>query len=74
MMGISSDMVIDFVHYIANKRFESLNIKLDFRFPEKENPFPWISEVLEGKDMSAFLETRETNYRKSDALQDDYDI
>lgn len=72
MMGLSSDMAIQFVHYIANRRFEAVD--LDFRFDKDENPFPWISEVLEGKDMAAFFETKETNYRKSDALDDDVDF
>tara|TARA_R110000822_G_C15338795_1_gene495936 strand:+ start:5285 stop:6310 length:1026 start_codon:yes stop_codon:yes gene_type:complete len=71
MMGMSADMAIQFVHYIANRRLE--DIGLDFKFETDKNPFPWISEVLEGKDMAAFFETRETNYRKSDALEDDLD-
>jgi ribonucleoside-diphosphate reductase beta chain len=72
MMGLSSDMVVQFVNYIGNRRFEAIG--LDYKLPTDENPFPWISEVLEGKDMAAFFETKETNYRKSDVLDDDFDF
>ena len=49
ILGLSADMFIEYMHYIGNRRLESIN--LDYRFPSDKNPFPWLGEVVDVQAM-----------------------
>lgn len=69
ILGMNSDMFVDYVYYIGNRRLESLG--LDFRFPSDKNPFPWLSETIDLDKCKNFFETRVIEY-KIGSLQDDF--
>ena len=70
ILGLNAPMFVDYMHYIGNRRLESIN--LDFRFPSDENPFPWLSEVVDTQAMTNFFERRVREYQQSGSLEDDF--
>lgn len=69
ILGLNADMFVDYMHYIANRRLESLNI--NYEFPEANNPFNWMTEVVDLGRMKNFFEQRVTDY-SSNTLEDDF--
>ena len=53
ILGLNADMFVDYMHYIGNRRLEAIG--LDYRFPSDQNPFPWLSEVVDTQAMTNFL-------------------
>ena len=45
ILGLNADMFVDYMQYIGNRRLEGIGI--DFRFDSDNNPFPWLSEVVD---------------------------
>jgi ribonucleoside-diphosphate reductase beta chain len=45
-----------------------VQIGLDPLFPNEENPFPWMSEMIDLKKERNFFETRVTEYQTGGAL------
>jgi len=70
ILGLSSDMFIEYMHYIGNRRLESIN--LDYRFPSDKNPFPWLGEVVDVQAMGNFFERRVREYQHGGSLEDDF--
>lgn len=60
-VGISQQGAIDYVHYNADRRLISLG--LDPISTVKENPFPWLDEVVFLRKEKNFFETRVTEYQ-----------
>ena len=60
-----------YVRYIANRRLEGIN--LEHRFDNEDNPFPWMSEVIDLPKEKNFFETRVTEYQNG-SLEDDVDL
>ena len=54
------------VSFIANRRCGQLGLKPVFA--EAENPFPWMSEVMDLKKEKNFFETRVIEYQNGGAL------
>ena len=50
ILGLNADMFVDYMHYIGNRRLEAIG--LDYRFPSDQNPFPWLSEVVDTQAMT----------------------
>jgi ribonucleoside-diphosphate reductase beta chain len=69
ILGLNADMFIDYMHYIGNRRLESVG--LDPIFSSAHNPFPWLSEVVDVQPMGNFFERRVREYQHSGALDDD---
>ncbi len=69
ILGLNSEMFNDYMHYIANRRLQQLNI--GFNFGDKQNPFSWMSEIIDLQKQKNFFETRVTDY-KTAALEDDF--
>ena len=63
-------MFVDYMHYIGNRRLESIG--LDYRFPSDKNPFPWLGEVVDVQAMGNFFERRVREYQQSGSLEDDF--
>lgn len=70
ILGLNSDMFVDYMQHIANRRLDGVGI--DFKFPKDNNPFPWLSEVIDLSKQKNFFETKVTDYQNSGALDDDF--
>ena len=70
ILGLNSEMFIDYMHYIGNRRLEAIG--LDYRFPSDKNPFPWLGEVVDVQAMGNFFERRVREYQQSGSLDDDF--
>jgi ribonucleoside-diphosphate reductase beta chain len=70
ILGLNSDMFVDYMHYIGNRRLEAIG--LEYRFPSDKNPFPWLGEVVDVQAMGNFFERRVREYQQSGSLEDDF--
>ena len=70
IMGLNSDMFIEYMEYIGNRRLEITN--LDYQFESDRNPFDFLSEVQDLVKAKNFFETRVTEYQQAGALSDDF--
>ena len=68
ILGLNSDMFIDYVQYIADRRLT--NLGLDSPFGEAKNPFPWMSEIIDLEKCKNFFETRVTEYSVGTLVDD----
>jgi ribonucleoside-diphosphate reductase beta chain len=66
VLGMNSSMFKGYLRYIANRR--ATQIGLEAIFPAEENPFPWMSEMIDLKKESNFFEVRVTEYQSGGAL------
>ena len=66
ILGLNADMFQDYLHYIANRRCAQLG--LTEQYPGAENPFPWMSEMMDLKKEKNFFETRVIQYQTGGAL------
>ena len=69
VLGLNSEMFIDYMHYIGNRRLEGIG--LDYRFDSSSNPFTWMVETIDLDKCKNFFETRVTNYQTG-TLEDDF--
>jgi len=68
ILGLNSDMFIDYVQYIANRRLE--NLGLPTVYEDAKNPFPWMSEIIDLEKCKNFFETRVTEYSVGNLVDD----
>lgn len=66
ILGLNSAMFKDYLQYIANRR--CAQIGLPPLYEGAENPFPWMSEIMDLKKEKNFFETRVTEYQTGGAL------
>ena len=66
VLGLNASMFKGYLRYIANRR--ATQIGLDPLFPNEENPFPWMSEMIDLKKERNFFETRVIDYQTGGAL------
>ena len=69
ILGLNSDMFIEYMGHIGNRRLEGIG--LDYRFENCNNPFPWLSEIVDQGAMTNFFERKVKDYQSSSALEDD---
>jgi ribonucleoside-diphosphate reductase beta chain len=67
ILGLNANLFHDYLRYIANRR--ALQIGLETIYPNIENPFPWMSEMMDLKKEKNFFETRVTEYQTGGALK-----
>lgn len=67
ILGLNAAMFQQYLQFIANRR--CAQIGLPEQFPGAENPFPWMSELLDLKKEKNFFETRVTEYQTGGALK-----
>lgn len=65
ILGMNTAMFQEYVQYIADRRLEKIGLPKIFG---SENPFPWMSEVLDLRKEKNFFETRVTEYQTGGAL------
>jgi ribonucleoside-diphosphate reductase beta chain len=66
ILGLNANLFKEYLHYIANRR--CTQIGLPEQYPGAENPFPWMSEMLDLKKEKNFFETRVIEYQTGGAL------
>jgi ribonucleoside-diphosphate reductase beta chain len=66
VLGLNASMFKGYLRFIANRR--AVQIGLDALFPNEENPFPWMSEMIDLKKERNFFETRVIEYQSGGAL------
>jgi ribonucleoside-diphosphate reductase beta chain len=66
ILGLNASMFRDYLQFIANRRLAQIG--LSEQFPGAENPFPWMSEMIDLKKEKNFFETRVTEYQTGGTL------
>ena len=66
VLGLNASQFKEYLRFIANRRCQQIGI--DPLFEKAENPFPWMSEVMDLKKEKNFFETRVTEYQTGGAL------
>ena len=66
VLGMNAPMFKEYLRYIANRRCQQIG--LDTLYPGANNPFPWMSEMMDLKKEKNFFETRVTEYQTGGAL------
>lgn len=66
VLGLNAALFKDYLQYIANRR--CVQIGLPEQYPGVENPFPWMSEMMDLKKEKNFFETRVTEYQAGGTL------
>ena len=66
VLGLNAPMFKGYLRYIANRRCQQIGI--DPLYANEENPFPWMSEMIDLKKERNFFETRVIEYQTGGAL------
>jgi ribonucleoside-diphosphate reductase beta chain len=66
VLGLNAMMFKEYLRFIANRRCQQIG--LDVLYPGANNPFPWMSEMMDLKKEKNFFETRVTEYQTGGAL------
>ena len=66
VLGMNAGMMEEYLQFIANRRLNQLGLKE--QFPGVQNPFPWMSEIMDLRKEKNFFETRVIEYQTGGAL------
>ncbi len=66
VLGMNAGIMEEYLHFIANRRLAQLGLKE--AFPGAQNPFPWMSEIMDLRKEKNFFETRVIEYQTGGAL------
>ncbi|WP_439135569.1 ribonucleotide-diphosphate reductase subunit beta [Pseudomaricurvus sp.] len=66
VLGMNAAMMEEYLQFIANRRLAQLG--LAEQFPGVQNPFPWMSEIMDLRKEKNFFETRVIEYQTGGAL------
>ncbi|MBY8610220.1 MAG: ribonucleotide-diphosphate reductase subunit beta [Burkholderia sp.] len=66
VLGLNASMFKSYLRFISNRRCQQIG--LDPLYPNEENPFPWMSEMIDLKKERNFFETRVIEYQTGGAL------
>lgn len=66
ILGMNAEMFEEYLHFIANRRLNQIG--LADQYPGAENPFPWMSEMMDLKKEKNFFETRVIEYQAGGTL------
>ncbi len=66
VLGMNAQMMEEYLHFIANRRLAQLG--LPEQFSGAQNPFPWMSEMMDLRKEKNFFETRVLEYQTGGAL------
>lgn len=67
VLGLNAEMFKGYLRFIANRR--AAQIGLPTIFDQEDNPFPWMSEMIDLKKERNFFETRVIEYQTGGALK-----
>ncbi len=66
LLGLNAALCEQYMHFITNRRCTQLGLKPVFG--PTENPFPWMSEMMDLKKEKNFFETRVIEYQSGGSL------
>jgi ribonucleoside-diphosphate reductase beta chain len=66
VLGLNAPMFKEYLRFIANRRCQQIGV--DALFPGSNNPFPWMSEIMDMPKEKNFFETRVTEYQTGGVL------
>jgi len=66
VLGLNASMFKEYLRFICNRRMQQIG--MEQLFPGADNPFPWMSEMVDLKKEKNFFETRVTEYQSGGAL------
>jgi ribonucleoside-diphosphate reductase beta chain len=66
VLGMNAAMMEEYLQFIANRRLNQLG--LPEQFAGVQNPFPWMSEIMDLRKEKNFFETRVLEYQTGGAL------
>jgi ribonucleoside-diphosphate reductase beta chain len=66
VLGLNAPMFKGYLRYIANRRCQQIGVEP--LFDAADNPFPWMSEMIDLKKERNFFETRVIEYQTGGAL------
>ena len=66
VLGMNAQIMEEYLQFIANRRLAQLGI--EEAFPGVQNPFPWMSEIMDLRKEKNFFETRVIEYQTGGAL------
>jgi ribonucleoside-diphosphate reductase beta chain len=66
VLGMNAAMMEEYLHFIANRRLSQLG--LPEQYAGAQNPFPWMSEIMDLRKEKNFFETRVIEYQTGGAL------
>jgi len=66
VLGMNASMMEEYLQFICNRRLNQLG--LSEQFPGAQNPFPWMSEIMDLRKEKNFFETRVIEYQTGGAL------
>lgn len=66
ILGLNAKMFKEYLQYIANRRCAQLGLKK--QYSGADNPFPWMSEMMDLKKEKNFFETRVIEYQTGGSL------
>jgi ribonucleoside-diphosphate reductase beta chain len=66
VLGLNAPMFKEYLRFVANRRCQQIG--LDALYQGANNPFPWMSEMIDLKKEKNFFETRVTEYQTGGAL------
>lgn len=67
ILGLNAPTVKEYVQYIADRRLERIGLE---KIYGSENPFPWMSEIIDLRKEKNFFETRVTEYKTGEIKWD----
>ena len=65
VLGMNADQMADYLRFIADRRLAQLGLPTEFNV---QNPFGWMSEMMDLRKEKNFFETRVTDYQVGGAL------
>lgn len=71
ILGMNAEMFEEYLYFIANRRLNQIG--LSDHYVGAENPFPWMSEMMDLKKEKNFFETRVIEYQAGGTLSWDED-
>ncbi|MEM7052733.1 MAG: ribonucleotide-diphosphate reductase subunit beta [Acidobacteriota bacterium] len=67
LLGLTAELCEQYVRFITNRRAQQLG--MEPLYPPGDNPFPWMSEVIDLRKEKNFFESRVTEYQQAGALR-----
>ena len=67
ILGLNATAVKEYIQYIADRRLERIGLE---KIYGSENPFPWMSEIMDLRKEKNFFETRVTEYKTGEIKWD----
>jgi len=65
LLGLNEKLIRQYLEYIADRRLERIRLPKVYG---SQNPFPWMSEIIDLKKEKNFFETRVTEYQTAGNL------